>query len=304
MSKISTLHPKYWPLWLLLAFFWGLAKLPRGCQTKIGRRLGCFLSFISKKLRGVIEANLRACYPHLEDAQLAKAKTETAAELGVSIIETFWAWFNDTEKTLVGHFKLEGYEYVERAISEGRGIIILACHHGAVDINGALLSKVDRKDRELIGTFRQTDEVINRLLHKWRSPFSDRMISATDQRGMVRALRKGSLVWYAPDIEVKNKASAFIDFMGVKASTTLAVSRLAKATNAVVIPFGHYRLNDALDYKAIFYPPLQDIPSEDIEVDARRVNRAIEVIIEPNPYRYWWAIKRFKHRPEGEPPVY
>lgn len=304
MPFYKYLHPRYWLLWLVLAFFWSLAKLPRGWQCSIGRVLGCALVFISKKLRHVIRSNIEACFPNLSDDELTAAVKLSQQELGVSIIETFWAWFNNTERTLRGHFELEGYEYVEQALAEGRGVIVLACHHGAVDINGALLSKVDRKDKELIGTFRQTDEVINRLLHKWRSPFSDRMISATDQRGMVRALRKGSLVWYAPDIEVKNKASAFIEFMGVKASTTLAVSRLAKATNAVVIPFGHYRLADSLEYKAVFYPPLNTIPSDDIEEDARSVNAAIEKIIEPYPFRYWWAIKRFKHRPEGDKKIY
>ena len=79
---------------------------------------------------------------------------------------------------------------------------------------------------------------------------------------------------------------------------------LAKATNAVVIPFGHYRLNDNLVYKAKFYAPLDQLPSDNIEADARAVNAAIERIIEPHPFRYWWAIKRFKHRPEGEPKIY
>lgn len=304
MSRLLFLHPKYWLLWVVLAVFWLLCLLPRPWLVWLGGLLGRSLVRCSSKLRHVVASNIRACFPNKPEAYYLAAISESAEELGVSIMETFWAWFRDTDKTMRGRFELEGYEHIEQAIEQGRGIIVLACHHGAVDVNGALLSKVDRGDRELIGTFRQTDAVINHLLHAFRSPFSDRMISAGDQRGMVRALRKKSLVWYAPDIEVKNKASAFIDFMGVKASTTLAVSRLAKATNAVIIPYGHYRLNDRLEYKAVFYPPLNSVPSDDLEADAREVNAAIERIIAPHPFRYWWAIKRFKNRPEGEDSVY
>lgn len=304
MPKHQVLHPKYWPLWLLLAVFWCLAKLPRNKQTAVGRGIGRLIVRLVPKLQRVINANLRACFTELDEVDLLIARKETAEEQGVSIIETFWVWFNDTNRILPGHFEIEGYEHLESALSEGRGIIVLACHHGAVDVNGALLSKVDRRGKELVGTYRETDEIINQLLRRWRCRFIDRMISAGDQRGMVRALRKGNLVWYAPDIEVKNKASAFVNFMGVKASTTLAVSRLAKAANAVVIPFGHYRMNDQLHYKARFYPPIDGFPSDDLEADARKVNEAIEAIIEPQPFRYWWAIKRFKHRPEGEAKIY
>lgn len=304
MSRFLFLHPKYWPLWLLLVIFFWISFMPRRWLVALGRWLGRALVCCSTKLKHVIASNIRACFPDKSDQQYGGCEREAAEELGISLMETFWAWFQNTEKTLQGRFQLEGYEHVQNAMAQGKGIIVLACHHGAVDINGALLSKVDRGDRLLIGTYRQTDAVINRLLRAFRAPFSDKMISAGDQRSMVRALRKQSLVWYAPDIEVKNKASAFVDFMGVQASTTLAVSRLAKATGAVVIPFGHYRLNDDLEYKAVFYPPLSEIPSTDLELDARRVNCAIEQIIEPHPLRYWWAIKRFKNRPQGDAPIY
>jgi len=266
----------------------------------MGAAFGRTLVRMVPKLKRVIRANLKACFPNLKPSERLEAEKQASSELGISIFETFWLWFNRLDRTVSGRFELEGGEHIQKAMAEGRGIIFLACHHGAVDVNGALLGLMDKQGRTLVGTFRQTDSVINALLYKLRAPFTDKMIPATDQRGMVRTLRGGDWIWYAPDIEVKNKASAFIDFMGVKASTTLAVSRLAKATNCVVIPFAHYRCSDVLDYRVSVHPPLENFPTDDLESDARVMNAAIEKIIAPHPYRYWWAIKRFKHRPEGQ----
>ncbi len=71
-----------------------------------------------------------------------------------------------------------------------------------------------------------------------------------------------------------------------------------------MIPFVHYRLNEGLEYEARFLPALETVPSGDPEADTRAINEAIEQMIAPHPLRYWWAIKRFKHRPPGEAKVY
>jgi KDO2-lipid IV(A) lauroyltransferase len=167
-----------------------------------------------------------------------------------------------------------------------------------------LIKRTDSAWPEVIGTFRQTDAPVNSFLFHVRGRYSDRMLAVSDQRGVLRALRKKSAVWYAPDIEVRGKQTAMVDFMGVPASTTTAISRLAKATGAVVIPVGHDRIGDGFDYVCRFLPPLQDVPSDDLVRDTRALNAAFEQLISAYPMRYWWAIKRFKRRPEGAAKIY
>ena len=247
---------------------------------------------------------MKACFPQLDPAQRKTFADKSSEELGISLAETFLVWFRDHRRFLEDRLSVEGQEHLDWALDQERGIILISCHFGCVDINGALLSMMPRRDRLLFGTYRKTDEIINRFLWQFRGKYIDVMISASDQRGIVRALKKNNLVWYAPDIEVKNRSSAFVDFMGVKASTTLAISRLAKVTKAIVIPVAHYRQNDKPEYTFKFFEPLKDFPTADPEADTLKVNQAIEKMIEPYPERYWWAIKRFKNRPEGEPSIY
>jgi KDO2-lipid IV(A) lauroyltransferase len=54
----------------------------------------------------------------------------------------------------------------------------------------------------------------------------------------------------------------------------------------------------------VILPALLDFPSDDIEKDSARINKAIEDMVYANPGQYGWVHKRFKHRPPGEQPLY
>ena len=53
-----------------------------------------------------------------------------------------------------------------------------------------------------------------------------------------------------------------------------------------------------------FYPAWENYPSGDTDADVRRMNAFIEERVREQPEQYYWLHKRFKTRPEGEPPFY
>jgi KDO2-lipid IV(A) lauroyltransferase len=57
-------------------------------------------------------------------------------------------------------------------------------------------------------------------------------------------------------------------------------------------------------WRVRFLPPWTDWPTDDPVADAARMNRFVEEQIRLNPAQYLWVHRRFKTRPEGEPPVY
>ena len=296
-------HPKYWLLAIVLGMFWLVSRLPYKTQIGLGKVFGRVLYKVSKKIRHVTRSNIRVCFPDLDEVEREEAVRESCRELGISIFETFLVWFRDNDVLFADRVVWEGEEHLQEAVDQGCGIIFLSCHFGCVDINGALLSRI-KHDIHLMGTYRDTDPVINDFLFAVRKKFSDMMVSVMDQRTIARQLRKGSGIWYAPDIEIRGKNSVMVDFMGVKASTTIAMSRLAKVSKAIVVPFAHYRESDDPSYRVKVFPALKHFPSDDVEADTRAINAAIEKMIEPYPLRYWWAIKRFKRRPDGEARIY
>jgi KDO2-lipid IV(A) lauroyltransferase len=53
-----------------------------------------------------------------------------------------------------------------------------------------------------------------------------------------------------------------------------------------------------------FHPAWEDYPGDDIAAATRRMNAFIEERVLEAPAEYFWAHKRFKTRPPGEPSVY
>lgn len=125
-----------------------------------------------------------------------------------------------------------------------------------------------------------------------------------DVRGMVKALRKGRAIWYAPDQDYGRKHSIFVPFFGVPAATLSAMSQLARLGKARVIPFTQTRKSDGSGYQLTVHPPLSDFPSGDEYQDCVAVNGLVETLIQEQPGQYLWVHRRFKTRPEGDADLY
>jgi KDO2-lipid IV(A) lauroyltransferase len=52
------------------------------------------------------------------------------------------------------------------------------------------------------------------------------------------------------------------------------------------------------------YPALENFPTDDVMADLTRINALMETHVRQAPDQYWWIHRRFKTRPEGEPPFY
>lgn len=298
-------HPKYWLLGIILMFCYLLSHLPHVVLLGMGRGLGRAMGVFSRKLRHITTRNIDVCFPLLPEHEKQVLVRASFAELGMSVVESLQAWFDDSTVRFWPSMTVEGQENLQAALDSGKGIILVACHYGSLDMNVILMGKLVRGKRIYAFTYRQPrDPVVDTFIRDARVPYADMGLSIRNLVGISRVLKKRGVVWYAPDIEVNNKNTAFVDFMGLPASTTQAVSRIASSAGALVVPYGHYRNADNKSYHLKIFPPLPNVPSQDPIADTAAINHAIERVIEPFPERYWWAIKRFKHRPEGVGKVY
>jgi KDO2-lipid IV(A) lauroyltransferase len=57
-------------------------------------------------------------------------------------------------------------------------------------------------------------------------------------------------------------------------------------------------------YEIEVLPAWQDFPSDDVMADTTLMNLRLQGYIDAMPSQYYWVHRRFKTRPEGEPPVY
>ena len=120
---------------------------------------------------------------------------------------------------------------------------------------------------------------------------------------MVRHLRKGRPVWYAPDQSYSSKGAEIIEFFGIPCMHTTATSTLARLGKAVTIPFFSRRHEDGT-YTHQIYPALENFPSDDLVADTEQYARVLEEHVRTCPEQYFWLHRKFKNLPEGYPDYY
>ena len=120
---------------------------------------------------------------------------------------------------------------------------------------------------------------------------------------MVRSLKAGRPVWYAPDQSYNRKGSEVIPFFGVPAMHTTATSTLARLGRARVVPFFPRRMPDG-SYDMILLPALDNFPTDDPVADTRRYVHLLEEHVRSCPEQYFWVHRKFKDLPEGYPDYY
>jgi KDO2-lipid IV(A) lauroyltransferase len=120
---------------------------------------------------------------------------------------------------------------------------------------------------------------------------------------MVRSLRDGRIVWYAPDQSYNRKGSEVIKFFGVPSMHTTATSTLVRLGNAVVVPFFPRRLENG-QYHLTFLPRFEDFPSDDPVADTEHYVKILEERIRLCPEQYFWIHRKFKNLPESYPDYY
>ncbi len=130
------------------------------------------------------------------------------------------------------------------------------------------------------------------------------MISKRDARTAVRLLRRGGVLWYAPDQDFGPEQSLFAPFFGIQTATLLATHRLARLTGCAVVPMFPLYDPQQRRYRVTLLPALEHFPSDDPAADLARVNAIMEQQVRRAPEQYWWVHRRFKTRPPGDAPFY
>ena len=296
------LHPKYWATWFGFGVWWSLAQLPFTWQMRLGTCLGFAMRRIAKRRTAIAARNIELCFPELTAAQRQALLHATLDSVGKAFFETGMAWFLPIPR-LRKLFTIEGIEYVQQAEAQGQGVILLGMHFTHIDVGGAILCQSHTLD----GSYRtHANPVYDYVQRRGRERHNSTSVAIPrgDVRSMVRTLKNGRTIWYAPDQDYGREHSVFAPFFGVPAATVTATSRLARMGKARVMPYTHYRRPDGRGYIAKIAPPLDNFPSEDELADACRINTLIATAIRVAPEQYLWVHRRFKTRPEGEVDLY
>jgi len=274
--------------------------LPISWQLAIGRWIGTISYYIAPYRRTIATINIQLCFPELSKKQQKQLIKKSFASAGEGIMEIAMAWWL-TDKRLENLTEWSGCEYFDSAIATGRPVIIAGAHFTCLEIAGRLFAQ--RYQYQLMHRPHK-NLLFNAMMSKKRKASANYVINRDDMRGMIRAIKTKIPMWYAPDQDYGAKHSVFAPFFGIPAASIYILSRLAKHTNAIVIPLAYHRKSKDIGYKFRFGPIFTNYPSGNWTTDATQYNDFLTQDLRSDPTQYLWQHRRFKTRPPGETKLY
>ena len=276
----------------------GLARLPWPVQRRLGAIVGWLALRLSRSRREAARSNLALCLTELYEEQRETLLRENFRDVGIGLFEFARAWWGDAEP-IRGTAAIEGLDILQGLQAEGRGVLLVSGHFMTLEMCGRLLCD----HVPLAGMYRRhRSPVMEWAVLRGRLRYARAMFGNGDTRAAIRHLKRGGLLWYAPDQDMRGKDTVFAPFFGVPASTITATHQLARLTGCAVVPFFHRREDDR--YVLRIGEPLAPFPTDDAVIDTTAVNAAIEAMVRAAPSQYLWLHRRFKRQPEGAPPRY
>ena len=294
------LLPQYWPMWVALGLLRLLARLSYPALLAFGGALGAFAGRLPLPQVKAARRNIAMCLPGLSAAERERVLRANFRSTGITLGETALAWFAPKER-LLALVRIEGLEHVDRLSAAGRGVILLAAHFTTLEL-GARFATAARFVHAVYKPSKNA--LLSEFFRRYRGAVSASMIASDDIREMIRVLRGGGIVWYAPDQAFRGKGAMMVPLFGVPAPTNVATSRLARMTGAAVLPYFVERLPGTAGYVLRIGAPFEDFPTDDAAADTGRFHRLIEQEVARIPEQYLWVHKRFKPIAPTDPDHY
>ena len=288
-----SLAPRHWPVWLGVGMCMALARLPWGLQRALGAATGGLALRLLPDRREAARTNLALCLPELDDAAREALLRANFRDVGIGLFEFARAWWGDVAP-MRATARIEGLDVLQRLQAEGRGVLLVSGHFMTLELCGRLLCD----HVPLAGMYRKhRSPVMEWAVLRGRLRYASAMFGNGDTRAAIRHLKRGGVLWYAPDQDMRGKDTVFAPFFGIPAATITATHQFARMTGCAVVPFFHRREGDR--YVLRVGEPLAPFPTEDAVADSTAVNAAIEAMVRAAPSQYLWLHRRFKRQPDG-----
>ena len=112
-------------------------------------------------------------------------------------------------------------------------------------------------------------------------------------RSLVKALKRGQTIGILPDQVPVLGEGVWAPFFGKQAYTTTLVQRLQSITDAPIYIMAAQRNGIGKGY-TVRYQAMKEPLSNDIEIAAAQLNRAMEDMIRLMPTQYLWGYNRYR----------
>ncbi|MDF2778211.1 MAG: htrB, partial [Enterobacteriaceae bacterium] len=244
----ALLHPRYWLTWFGIGILWLIVQLPYPFLYRLGSGLGRLAMRFMKRRAHVAIRNLELCFPEMSANERHALAIKNFESTGMGLLETGMAWFW-SDKRLARWMEVINFEPVYELQRQKRGILLIGVHFLTLELGARMFGM----QTPGIGVYRPNDNPVIDWLQTWGRLRSNKsMLDRKDLKGMVKALKNGEVVWYAPDHDYGPRASVFVPLFAVdQAATTSGTWMLSRLSGAALVPFVPRRKADGKGYELV-----------------------------------------------------
>lgn len=267
-----------------------LAHLPYASLPFLGWVLGWLNYCISKKTARNLQTNLRASQLFNNEAEFQKILRANIQANGIGLLETLHIWRKPYEKTLPLVQACSGWDAVELAIAQKKGIIFLTPHLGCFEIT-SLYYGARQPMAVLYRPPRQAWLLPLILAGRERGKITLAAANSAGVKQLLQALKRGEAIGILPDQAPLEGEGEWAPFFGKPAYTMTLASKLAQKSGAqVLMAFG-----ERLPHGGGYHIHIRPIAAGGIATPAL-LNAEIERSIAQCPSQYLWGYDRYKVR--------
>jgi KDO2-lipid IV(A) lauroyltransferase len=186
---------------------------------------------------------------------------------------------------------------VEKAYSEGRGIIFMSAHLGNWELTALAYSK---KYPMSVVVANQSNIFVDKMMNNVRTKqgFSTISRNGISFRDVMKALKRNEIVAFLADQDAGHQG-VFIPFFGRLTSTPIGAALFAlRAKSPIIIALGIRQKDGIMKVEFTEVPmPNSGYTNKDIEIINTFYLKKLEDIIRRYPEQWFWFHRKWKTRP-------
>lgn len=269
----------------MLILFDVFSRLPLSVLHRLGAFLGWIIYLTSKRYSSRLRENLE--YSGIEGGdQLLHTNIR---EAGKGVMELPWVWKRSLVEVVASVKRIHGWEHLEVANAQRKGVIMLTPHIGCFEVIGLYVAA----HQPFTCMYRPPRyPSLDKLMHQGRGRGQMKLVPADlgGVRHLLKALKRGEAIGVLPDQVPGNGEGEWAPFFGRPAYTMTLIGRLIQVSGAPVVMCHSERLPDgegfALYFSTLTFDPEQSMPEQ--------LNEALEAVIRKHPAQYLWSYNRYK----------
>jgi KDO2-lipid IV(A) lauroyltransferase len=283
----------------LRAASWCLRRLPRRLALHLGERLGTVASrLLSRSSRRAFE-NLRRAFPGVRSPAWAYRTSRACFRcFGRTLFETLRLPSMDADEVL-SLVRCDEASRVERALSRGKGVLILSAHIGAWEVLAAWLGVRFGRPFHAIGRRIYYAPYDALLVDLRRRAGVETVYQDESPRRALGVLRDNRALGILADQDIPRLDGVFVEFFGRPAYTPSAPVAMARASGAALVPV--LIVWEGRRHRVHVLPEVELARTADRKTDmvtnTQRWTRAVESLIRDYPSQWAWFHPRWKTKP-------